>query len=114
LSISELITEALRLATEVEELTIEGREYQWDAAPIPASREDVRIKGTGGTPNDPTSSTAMDGRRLRLRAAVVKAERELEQTVANLRRAHTDLTRALDAWHGDLAKVEYTTRTVDE
>ena len=95
------LLEAIALAyADIEALLDESEDAQWQQAPYASSRDEARIRGKG-TVTDPTSSIALDGRRLRLRAAVVQAERELAETLKRLHQTHDRLEKSLDRWAGD-------------
>lgn len=95
-----ILQEIHDLLSETESLLLEGQDDQWDAPPYATSRDDTTERGSGGSPVNPTASIALDGRRLRLRAAVVKAERELTAVHTALGRQKYDLTRAIAGWKG--------------
>lgn len=94
------LIEGIGLAyADIEALLDEAEDAQWQASPYPTSREDSGIRGKGSV-SDPTSTIALDGRRLRLRAAVQQAEAELAATLKNLHKSHDRLETALDRWQG--------------
>lgn len=73
---------------------------QWEAAPVPTPRDDTSERAKGGK-SDPTARVVFDERRLRVRAAVIAAERVLETTLREARDARVTLRSAVAAWEGD-------------
>lgn len=69
-------------------------ERQWSAARVQARA------GNELTYSDPTGEAATDPRRLRVRAAVLAAEREAEFAADVLARVRADLREALGDWVG--------------
>lgn len=68
-------------------------ERQWDPARVRAA--------DGPTHADPTGETAVDPRRLALRARVIAAERSVEEATAKVQEVEAHLRHALDAWVGE-------------
>ena len=73
---------------------------QWKPAPIPKPREDTTERAKGGHA-DPTPSVALDGRRLALRAQVLRSERVVRDTVVAVRGVRRGLELALSSWEGE-------------
>lgn len=88
--------EARRLA----DMLPDALAVQWSPSPVPKPRDDTHERATGA-PSDPTAETALDGRRLRLRAQVIESERALRGSVVALVGVRRGLERTLDAWAGD-------------
>lgn len=77
----------------------EARAAQWEAPPHPMDDSGI----SSGKVPDPTANVATDVQRLRLRAAVMAAERILEETTHHMAaEALEPLQKALDQWHGEL------------
>ena len=70
-------------------------EPQWQVGQSVRPREDTSERSVGVT-SDPTWRAASDERRLRVRAAVVAAERARALAARQLRAAEADLTQALE------------------
>lgn len=75
-------------------------EIQWEASPTPKPREDTTQRASGGH-GDPTGDIVLDPRRSALREAVVAAEQARRDALLALRKAHEDVTRAVEAWNGE-------------
>jgi hypothetical protein len=90
-------TEALQLAS----ILAEAEEVQWKPSLTPKPREDTTERSKGGH-GDPTSTTAADGRRLAVRAAVIAAETDLMQVSVAMATSRERLERALDRWNGEV------------
>lgn len=88
--------ESLRLSL----LLNTAEEIQWEASPIPKPREDTTQRASGGH-GDPTQDIVLDGRRLAVRAAVIRSERILSLYLAELRGARLNLEQAVTAWNGE-------------
>jgi len=71
----------------------DAAEAQWMPGRTPVLREDTTERSKGLT-SDPVPTTAMDGRRLNLRAAVMEAEKALSAADQALRLAESKLRRA--------------------
>ena len=84
------------------------------AGRLPDAYERQWSPGGGRSPaldySDPTGETAVDVRRLRVRTAVLAAERRIEEVTAEVAAAEQELAAALAAWTGvtdpDLEKRE--------
>lgn len=100
-SLNQLVERLATVTERIDALLDEAQDAQWQSAPYPTSREESGIRGKGTT-NDPTSAIALDGRRLRLRAAVVAAERELAMLQHGTAKIASRLEGAINAWHGEL------------
>lgn len=83
----------------VQALLIETGDAQWQAGKTPQPREDTTERAKGQT-SDPTPTIVADGRRLKLRIAVLEAEDALAKATQNLRAAEAHLTKALTDWQG--------------
>lgn len=93
--LSALVGDYAEAIREVAALLPTAYERQWNPA---------RVQTRVGTPplySDPTGETATDPRRLRVRAAVIESEREIEEATATVRATTARLRHALDAWVGD-------------
>lgn len=92
-------TSSLRLASLLEST----EEIQWRPALNPKPRFDTTERAPGGI-SDPTSTTALDERRLALREQVDAASRALRTAatdlVDELEARHAALNAAIDAWNG--------------
>lgn len=71
-------------------------EAQWQPAPY-IRADDTGIKQPGGI-DRPTEDIALDGRRMALRAQVLRSERILRDTAVNVRGVRRGLERALERW----------------
>lgn len=76
-------------------------ERQWSPGLIQTRRETEGGRPIGGPPSDPTGEAATDPRRLRLRAAVIAAEREIEAATEAVQTAEARLAEALKGWAGE-------------
>ena len=85
--------EVAREAAEVADLLPILADVQWRRPP---GSSDAKVRG--GPPSDPTGSTALDPRRLRVRAELRTARKHLAQAAALMRGTRAALLRALDAW----------------
>lgn len=83
----------------VKQLLTDVGESQWEAGKSPVPAEDTTERAKGLT-SDPTPSIVGDGRRMKLRAAVLEAEDALEKAGRNLQAAEAHLTTALKNWQG--------------
>lgn len=93
--IREAATEYLLLA----QVLTKAEAVQWQPSPVPKPREDV-IRSAGGH-GDPTGDAALDPRRLKLRAAVIAAERETDDLLTRLRCARANVEQELTRYLGD-------------
>lgn len=76
------------------------QDAQWQVgAPTPLPAEDTNIRGKGMV-SDSTANVAYDGRRLRLRAAVIEAESAMILASQAMSRAEDRLRKALDRHQG--------------
>lgn len=75
-------------------------EYQWRRPSSVRPDVDTTERETGGH-SDPTADVALDGRRLRLRAQVIKSERVLRDAVIAARGVRVGLEKALAAYDAD-------------
>ena len=87
-------TAALRIAS----LTHSADEAQWSKSPAPVAAS-TGGGSSSGEVSDPTPNTVADPRRLRLRAAVVAADRELRTSARSLLTASGALDEALEAYY---------------
>jgi hypothetical protein len=82
-------------------LLTEADEAQWQRARVITDTDEgdtgIRSKGEHG---DPTADIVADPGRLRLRAAVIDAERVLQRFTAAADITASRLQRQLDAWNG--------------
>lgn len=85
--------------TDLASVAEEAAEFQWRAAPIPRPRDDTSERAKGGH-SDPTSTIALDDRRLALRAAILGALRDLDKARSRASAAAAHVREALDQWHG--------------
>lgn len=72
---------------------------QFKPGRTPVPREDTTERSKGMT-SDPTLSAVADGRRLELRAAVVKAEFALETATTAMDLAEREVAQAYEKWLG--------------
>lgn len=75
---------------------------QWSTSPALKPREDTTERSSGAY-SDPTGDTALDDRRLEVRAFVREAEGVLRETAARTRGVRLGLERAIDRWNGSKA-----------
>lgn len=68
---------------------------QWRRPPSPS---DDTGRHASGDHSDPTGDTAIDTQRLRMRAAVLAAERSLVDATRAIRQAKDEVTRHADKW----------------
>ena len=68
---------------------------QWQMPPNP-----VQSVGRSSSVSDPTFNTASDERRLRLRMAMIRTERVLDQLAGVLEAESKNLEKAIDDWQG--------------
>jgi hypothetical protein len=87
------------LPTLLDELAA-AQSIQWEPAPVPSPRDDTSERSKGGR-SDPTARAVFDERRLRVRAAVVAAERVLETALHDARDSLAGLRSAVAEWEGD-------------
>lgn len=80
--------------TEITNLLEDGTERQWTPGLLKSGTAPAHA-------HDPTGEIAVDPRRLRLRLAVMEAERELHATLDNLSKSRRHLADALTAWSGE-------------
>lgn len=92
--ISELIS---RDARDIVDLLIESQDLQWQSSRARPATEGARPRGVHG---DPTSSTALDGRRLAVRSSRKAALEELVKACDALMRARANLSSAIERWRG--------------
>lgn len=97
--LTEILREVVEAALDLYAILPDAYEYQWRPGALHSDREGGP-RGKGGPPADPTGETAVDPRRLRLRAAVIQSERELEDARDDLAAAAGRLRTALEAWRG--------------
>lgn len=97
--LGDLMRRVVESALNLHTLLPDAYEYQWRPATFRTDR-DGGPRPKGGPPSDPTGETAVDPRRLRLRAAVIASERELEEAAGALDAAAGRLRVALEAWRG--------------
>ena len=91
-----------RDALELTKLLTAAKEVQWDASPPQRALDEVHDRQeVGGPPADPTSSVALDERRLKLREMVRAADNALLACAQSLSLAHSRLLVALTQWEGD-------------
>jgi hypothetical protein len=93
-----LIEEEIR---SMHDLIDEAAARQWEASPVPKPREDTTERSSGGRPSDPTADTALDARRLAVRATLLAAEPVLRDAAVALRGSRLALARAIDRFDGD-------------
>lgn len=75
-------------------------EAQWEAARAIALPDDDTTERAKGGHGDPVPSIVTDERRLRLRAAVIAAEREVAAAVERLPAVRRNLIDAVAVWEG--------------
>lgn len=80
----------------LEAALVPALEAQWQPAPY-VRTDDTGIKSQGGI-NRPTEDCALDGRRMALRAQVLRSERILRDTAVAVRGVRRGLERSLDRW----------------
>lgn len=90
-----MITELINAFKEADALLNDAQDSQWERPPYPVNDGG----GKSATVPDMTSSIALDTKRLRLRAAVLKNERLIREAVVAVRQANADLQKALREWH---------------
>ncbi len=73
---------------------------QWTPSPIPKPRDDTAERAKGGH-GDPTPDVVLDGRRLALRAQVLRSETVLRDALVAVRGVRVGLERALSRWEGE-------------
>lgn len=76
------------------------QQAQWRSGETPVRAEDAGIRGRGMV-SDPTPNVSGDGRRLRLRAAVLEAESALVLAAQAMERAEGRLRKAHERHTGD-------------
>lgn len=72
---------------------------QYESAPIPRPKVDTSERSKGEHA-DPLPDVVSDGRRLALRVEVIRARREIAESVAALRAARRRIEDAFDRWEG--------------
>lgn len=92
-----LTAEALELLSLLEAIS----DVQWKRSEIPAlpDEDEEKRRGKGGHA-DPVPPVVFDGRRLELRAAAIKAEREIIGSTQILAQTRRHLLRAAERWQG--------------
>jgi hypothetical protein len=85
--------------TPLVESYLDAETVQWSAAPATRARADTTERSKG-VRSDPTPAIALDEKRLRVRAAVIGAERAIEDSTRVLREADTTLRQAVAEWRG--------------
>jgi hypothetical protein len=85
-------------AAQLREVLGPALEAQWQPS-VRENTENTEVKSRAEIPN-PTLDTVMDGRRMALRAQVLRSERIMRQTAINVRGVRRGLERALDHWEG--------------
>jgi hypothetical protein len=93
-SIPELLEDLGSVYTQITTLLEDGHEREWTPGLLKSGTAPVHA-------HDPTGEIAVDPRRLRLRLAVMEAERELRATLDNLSKSRRHLADALTAWSGE-------------
>lgn len=78
-------------------------ERQWDRSPAPRPREDTNERSKGSLPADPTADTALDPRRLALRATVHQLTEALRSAAVTARGARLALENAVQRFDGTSA-----------
>lgn len=84
-------------ARDVLELLIESQDLQWQKPRTTSPGEGPAPRGVH---SDPTASTALDGRRLSVRASREEALQELVKAYDGLSRARANLGSAIERWRG--------------
>lgn len=90
----------LRSAVSLYHVLGDAEAYQWSASPTEAAPRTEGGRPVGGPPADPTAEAATDPRRLRLRAEVIEAHRQMDRAREALEVARRRLERALEGWTG--------------
>ncbi|PPG39492.1 hypothetical protein [Pseudoclavibacter sp. RFBA6] len=80
----------------------QARDAQWRRSSVPSPRDDTTERSQG-VRSDPTANTALDPRRLRLRAAVLRAEGNLERFAEAVQANTAELEATYSAWAGEPA-----------
>jgi len=91
-----MMEELIEAFQEADALLSEADHSQWKRPPYPV---DNAGGGKKATVSDPTSMVALDTKRLRLRAAVLKSERAVRETVEAVKRSNEEMRKALEEWH---------------
>lgn len=82
------------------DLLPEALSRQWSTSPVPKPREDTSERSKGDRHSDPTGDTALDGRRMAVRATVRDAEVLLRATAIRTRGVRLGMERAISEWDG--------------
>lgn len=80
----------------------QASDAQWQKSRVPSPRDDTTERSQG-VRSDPTADTALDARRLRLRAAVLRAEGNLERFAEAIAANVVELDATYRAWAGEPA-----------
>lgn len=99
-AIAESVKALASSVTPLVESYLDAETVQWSAAPRSAARGDTTERAKG-VRSDPTPAVALDEKRLRVRAAVIGAERAIEDSTRSLRAADTALRVAVAEWRGE-------------
>lgn len=86
--------------TPLVESYLDAETVQWSAAPVSRARADTTERAKG-VRSDPTVAVALDPKRLRVRAAVIGADRALEDATRALAAADSALRVAVAEWRGE-------------
>lgn len=96
---SDLITSTGAAVSRLATAIVQAAEVQYLPPAGPSTRNEEPIRPIGGV-SDPTSATALDERRLALRAAVIEGEMVLEKATADADAAAGKLEATLADWAG--------------
>jgi hypothetical protein len=99
-NLERLAAMAVEEATALATMLPAALEYQWRRPAVVRPDVDTTERESGGH-SDPTADVALDGRRLRLRAQVIKSERVLRDAVIAARGVRLGLEKALAAYEGE-------------
>jgi len=90
-----IVEEALKLSAVLEA----ADDIQWQPSPVPRPRDDTTERSRGGH-SDPTLTTVLDDRRLKLRDEVRRSSWSLGELLRKVREYRTALEDAVDHWNG--------------
>lgn len=79
----------------------EATDRQWTPSAVPKPRVDTTERSKGGGPADPTADTALDGRRLGVREAVLAATPVVREAAIAVMGSRIALERATDRFDGE-------------
>lgn len=91
-----MLEELIKAFQDADALLADAESSQWQRPPYPV---DSAGGGKKSSVTDTTSMIALDTKRLRLRAAVLKSERSVRETVEAVKRSNEELRKALEEWH---------------